>query len=226
MKQTEETLTLHLDKKYHHPVDTVIVLEIEGDSMELDAIDTRHFVGGMVSIDAAASASSMNHSSGKGNPGAVIYGSDEAEEIELYYGEAAEYIDQETIGEKKIVQKKEFKTNKHRKKGKWGNTHGHHWRYWAAKPDDITPWIEVDLGKPKWVGRIVMQEKCSRITVAEGTSLGMFNLKLPEAVLTQKVRLQVTDSTPVQGSLHEGAAIHTFDIFGPDPIHTEPGAQP
>ena len=85
-----------------------------------------------------------------------------------------------------------------------------------------------------------MQEKCSRITgyavkilkgeewvtVAEGTSLGMFNLKLPEAVLTQKVRLQVTDSTPVQGSLHEGAAIHTFDIFGPDPIHTEPGAQP
>jgi len=200
--QDEQGLTIRLDPQFHHELDTVIALTLDGDAMDIEPIDTRHFMGGMVSIDATATASSMTHDSGKGNAGAVIYGSDEAEEIELYYGEAAEHVGKIDIAGKKI------KKSKHRKKGKWGNTHGHHWRYWAAERDDAQPWIQVELSEEKLVGRIMLQEKCSRIKAYE--------LQVEtEPIKTKRVRLLIKEQQ-VAEFLKEGAAIHTFDLYGPD----------
>ncbi len=222
--QDEQGLTIRLDPQFHHELDTVIALTIDGDAMDIEPIETRHFMGAMVSIDATATASSMTHeSSGRGDAGTVIYGSDEAEEIELYYGEAAEHVGKTEIDGKTI------KKSKHKKKGKWGNAHGHHWRFWAAKPDDGQPWIQVELDEEKLVGRIMLQEKCSRIkayelqvesdgqwvTVHAGKSISLFSLKLAEPIKTKKVRLWVKEQE-VAEFLKEGAAIHTFDLYGPD----------
>jgi len=82
---------------------------------------------------------------------------------------------------------------------------------WGAAPGSRSGWLEVDLGEPKAVGRIlVLEEPWNRArkfrlqyqegdawkTFHEGTTLGEFSLKFPP-ITAQRFRLDVLEATEV-----------------------------
>jgi len=216
--QNENTLTVMLDSAEHGHPDTIIKLELDKKAFDITPFESENAV--FVSLNASAKASSQD-ANWRGWAGSVTLQDFEVNMPETkYYGE-------DSASPGKPEPNHAFKPTKEMlKKYPWIRTRRDHiWRFWRAKPEDRTPWIEVDLGKPKKFNKVTILEKFNRIkeyqlqylkdgkwvVFHEGSGLGQKSVALAKPVTSQKVRIQIilwgTDN------VRTGPGIREFDIW-------------
>jgi len=218
VKQTKDKLVVKLDPKNHKIPDTIIKLTIDKDAMDIAPINTLR--GLSLTTDAKVTASSsINRKCKRGAPETVVEYSFESGKIKKEYGEES---DDSQIHINRDTGKKWDKAERARVKRLIGNNHrGHFWRYWAPKPDDKQPWIEVDLGQPKTFRKVGIRELYGQIrgfeiqafvdgkwkTIYKGDTMDSLFVHLKEPVTAQRVRLVIL------GNNGEVPNIVTFDLF-------------
>ncbi len=213
--QTSDGVEIKLDSQYHKQPDTVIILEIEGDAMDIKPIASQ--IEQPVNISPVATASSAIGKSSRENPNSPFLSVYETGKVQTHFGEEA------------VKNNKKHKVSKENLvKNPWLKKHrGHVWRYWMAKSkkQDTQPWLEFNTNKPITLSRVSLIEKYSRIksfelqyytdnkwkTFYSGKELGNFSLLLEEPITAQRVRILITDYE--SDIAKEGPGIHSFDIF-------------
>jgi alpha-L-fucosidase len=217
-KQTEEALWIGVDPKYQVRPDTIVKLEIDQDAFSMQPIESQNTL--FVSLDAEITASSYM-GGWRGWPGSVGL---HAFEVNI---PKAQYFGEEAIPTQKPDRKNFKPTDEQKEKYPWiSTTRDHIWRYWMAKPDDKTPWIEIDFGKNKSFNRVTILEKFNRIKSYKlyfldskggwkefwkDGELGSVSLSLPEVIKTQKVRMEILDWYSDDPS--QGPGLREFDFW-------------
>jgi alpha-L-fucosidase len=209
VEQGESGVTVRLPAADHHPLDTIVVLALDGSALDIAPIPAARHHWDSLTVDATVTASSaatfwagmapasvVLHSWERGAPAAVATPPGELPK------ELKELVDR---------------------------PRGHIWRAWTAADDDATPWLEVDLGRPRTFDTISLREKFNRIrgfrieiqdgdawrTIHEGRALDLFTLSLPQPVTARKIRLVVTDAVRAGGETFQGPGIQEFDLYPP-----------
>ena len=219
IKQTIDSLEVRLDPMDHAELDTIIILRLAQDAMNISPIETLR--GHTLTTDAKVTASSsVNPNSKRGAPETVVYYSFETGELTKYFGEESnnDKVDIHLAGKRKYTEGEIKKIRK-----LIGTNHrGHFWRYWMPKAGDNKPWIEVDLGGPESFDKVGITELFGKVRAYEiqyfdGTNWTTFysgkgtidNLivHMAESITAQRVRLLITRTN---GQL---PTIVAFDLF-------------
>lgn len=189
---------------------TVIELELEGDAMALDPVETGGERQTLV-YDVVATASSEQFTN---TPAATVVHISEIEDNSALYRKKWFRLKREEELTEEMKNLTDYPFEK--------RSRGFRLRYWVAAKEDPQPWLEVDLGSVKKISDVHLMEKFNRIrafklqyekdgkwvTFYKGKRLNFFDLKLKEPIEAQKVRLLITRQSD------EGPpGIKIFDLF-------------
>ncbi len=207
VEQTDAGIAIRIPALEHHPLDTIVALELDGSAMDLAPIPAAHHHWDSLTVDAVVTASSAASFWAGMAPASVVLHSWERNAPK-------------PIATQPGNLPKEMKDLLDRPRG-------HLWRTWTASDDDREPWLEVDLGQPRTFDTLHLREKFNRIrafriqiatgdswqTIHEGKGLDVFTLALPQPVTTQKVRLVVSESVREGQDKFQGPGLQEFDLF-------------
>ena len=218
-KQTDDSVEIRLAPGDHNDLDTIIVLTLDKDAMDIDPIDTLQ--GHTLTTDAKVTASSsVNPKSHRGSPETVVNHSFETGKLTKHFGEESDdnKIQIRSSGKRKYT-KEEIERIK---KQVGGNHRGHFWRFWMPKEGDEQPWIEVDLGAPERFSRVGITELFGKVRsyelqyydgkdwktfYAQNSTIDNLSVHLAKPITAQRVRLLITKTS---GKL---PTIVMFDLF-------------
>jgi hypothetical protein len=209
--QTDDVLTVKLDPKYHHSVDTIIALELSQSANELETIAA--LSSPPLNLDPEVIASSSK-SGGTRAPEAPFPSRYEYVHQAKYFGEDGKEIGHEEPSAAVKKSKPWLKLSR-----------DHIWRFWMADPADKQPVLTMDMGNPIAFSRIHFLEKFNRIeayqvealvdgvweTLFSGQELGMLAYRLPKSVTAQQVRIIVEKWSSDMPT--EGPGIRLFDLY-------------
>ena len=207
----ENELVINLESKYHHPVNTIIELELDGPAIDIKPIETLNTNN--LTRDKYIKASS-NHR--KYSAESILEYSNVNTDKELEFGEDIESANKQAKKKKthkksepsidlSIIPKERYEEIY---QSSWINKHrGHRYRYWNPTENDTTPWIEIDLGGKKTFNYTCLREKESRarefelqywdgkkwINYYEGGIIDIFTLH-HDPVTTNKIKLVIKKS--------------------------------
>ena len=190
IKQNEDDLQLSLSEQA--PIDTIVELTLDSDSMAIKPIDTEK-AGASHSLtdNATGSSSSLRNN----NASCVVAHSWEKDGATLHFGEPG-YEEQQAAIARKPPLKDGFG---------WANNHlGHVFRYWQASNEDKSTWVELQFASPKNFSQISLTENHSHTdgfafdafvdgawkTLFADGEMGLYNRKLKTPVTTDKIRIR------------------------------------
>jgi len=199
LKQTDDGVTITMNSKDINPINTLIKLTIEGESMKIKPIETLPEKSLAFGADVFASSSADNnhpaesvvsHLWEKKGQFVAAFGEEGASEGKAGIGKVPEHL--------KYLTTRELDNRR---------------RYWEAAADDKKPWLMLDFGKEITFDRMHMRESAGTIRsfiieymkdekwneMYEGKGLEIFNLQLEKPVTTSKIRIRFTDFTEAPG---------------------------
>jgi hypothetical protein len=208
VKQSETDVSVTIAANDLHPLDTIVELELDGDSLQIQPIPAAKDHWESLTVNANTSASSAVLSWAGMHPICVALhgwekGAPASHKLPLPEGLPS--------AEAKLLER----------------PRGHIWRYWMANEKDTQPWLELDLGGERRFDRVCLREKFNRIlgfelqykanenwvTFHKGTTLDQFSLVLPEPLSARKVRLVITAWQPNGDNPLRGPGIQEFDLY-------------
>jgi len=193
-EQTDKALMVHFATQA--PVDTILELMLDHDAMTLKPIETNPDARPSLTTDAIATASSIGGRF-ENNPACLVGHAWEQGGATLQFGEPG-YEQQQAALSKMPDEKKPGYLF-------WArNEIGHPFRYWQSKPDDSSPWIELDLGGEKTFTEIEVAENfgsteafsCEALVGGEWKTLftdnqiGLYIRRFKQPVTASKVRIR------------------------------------
>jgi alpha-L-fucosidase len=207
VEQSEEGVTVRVPAAEQQPVDTVVVLDLEGSAMDIPPIPAAGGHWDSLTVNADVTASSAARFWAGMDPGSVV----------LHTWERGAPAARVTPAGDLPREMREL----------LDRPRGHLWRTWTAADDDPQPWLVVDLGMPRTFDVICLREKFNRIhgfrieidgeggwrTIHEGKSLDALTIALPDPVTARRLRLVVTESPRDGAEKFQGPGIQEFDVY-------------
>ena len=193
-EQTAKAVTVRFTAQA--PTDTVLDLTLDRDALTLKPIETDLPVRPSLTDNAVVTASSIG---GKfaNNPACLVRHAWEKGGATLQFGEPGYEEQQATLAKMPDNKKEGYRY--------WAHTEiGHPFRYWLAKTDDSSPWLELDLGGDKTFTELCLIENtgyteafaCDVFVGGEWKTLftdqqmGLYNRRLKQPVTASKLRIR------------------------------------
>ena len=193
-EQTDKALVVRFATQA--PVDVILELTLDRDALSLQAIETDPAGRRSLADDAAVTASSIG---GKfaNKPACLVRHAWEKGGATLQFGEPGYEQQQIALAEMPDHQQPGYRY--------WSRLEiGHPFRYWEAKPDDFSPWLELDFGGKKTFTEICLMENTGYTeafacdgyvggdwkTLFTAQQMGLYNRRLEQPVTASKLRLR------------------------------------